>query len=238
MKPVLWQIPYSPWSERARWALEAASIDHERKSYQPILGELSLRRLRNDGKPASVPVLVVDDAVIADSADIARWAASDGPLRPDGDDRAFDELFERGLAAGRVLGLRRVLADRDALLEMVPPWLRMIPPLAAAISAMGVRRTLAKYRSADPDEARRTLRSALEILRERLAAAPDGEPRTLCGRFTTADIAMSQVLAFVRPPDKGLRVGPANRRCFHDPELAAEYPDLLAWRDALYARYR
>jgi glutathione S-transferase len=234
MTPILWHLPYSPWSERARWALDAAGVAYEKRTYQPILGEPALRRMRGDGK-ASVPVLVVGTERIGDSAAIARWAARDSPLRSEGD---WDDLFERGLAAGRVLGLQRVLGDRDALLEMVPRWMRRLGPIAAFIAAIGVRRTLSKYRSADPDAARRALSSVLAVLRERLAAAPDGQPKTLEGRFTVADIAMTQVLAFVHPPASGLRVGPGNRRCFHDDALATEFADLVAWRDAVYARFR
>lgn len=234
MKPILWQLPYSPWSERARWALEAAGVEYERRNYQPILGEIALRRLRKDGR-GSVPVLVAGTEVIGESAGIARWAARDGPLRSEGD---WDDLFERGLAAGRVLGLQRVLGDREALLEMVPRWMRRLGPIAAFVAAIGVRRTLSKYRSADPATARRELASVLDVLRAKLAAAPDGQPKTLEGRFTLADIAMTQVLAFVHPPASGLRVGPGNRRCFHDEALATEYADLVAWRDAVYARWR
>ena len=56
--------------------------------------------------------------------------------------------------------------------------------------------------------------------------------------FSFADIAMAQVLGFVAPPARGLRIGRNNREAFHDPELAPRYADLVAWRDALYEAHR
>jgi glutathione S-transferase len=63
----------------------------------------------------------------------------------------------------------------------------------------------------------------------------------MCKRFTYADIAAAQVLQFVSPVAasyRAVRIGKANRECFEHPKLAPEYRDLVAWRDALYARHR
>ena len=80
---------------------------------------------------------------------------------------------------------------------------------------------------------------ALDDLRAAIARAPAGPtPKTLCGRFTFADIAAAQVLGFVSPPAFGLRIGRASRESFTRPELLVRYADLLKWRDALYAAYR
>jgi glutathione S-transferase len=79
----------------------------------------------------------------------------------------------------------------------------------------------------------------LDELRVALARAPaKGEPKTLLGTFTFADIAMAQVLACVSPPTRGLRLGRASRRAFTDLALRERYADLVAWRDAIYAAYR
>ena len=79
----------------------------------------------------------------------------------------------------------------------------------------------------------------LDTLRRDLAASPsEAEPRTLLERFSYADVTMAQVLAFVRPPSMGIKAGPAVRKAWADPLLAERYADLIAWRDALYTRYR
>lgn len=245
MTPVLWYLPYSPWSEKVRWVLDVRGVTCERRLFQPVIGEPALRRLRADGR-GSVPVLEADGRVIGDSGDIAILADGQGSGRsliPEGGSEAvarYDALAERGLCAGRVLALRRVLGDRDALVDLVPRSLRWAGPLAAQAAAIGVRRTLRKYGSdaTSIEVARADLVAVLEQLRADLAAAPDGDPRFLLGAFSLADIAMAQVFAFVAPPTAGLRLGAGSRRCFHDAALAAEFADLVRWRDALYAGFR
>lgn len=239
---------YSPWTEKARWALDARGIAYTFVKYAPLIGELGLRKKlgRWRGR-VSVPVLT-DDAgqVTADSAAIARWADGHGAgpsLFPRGREAHVDhfvDLSERGLAAGRGASLRRVIADDDAVRELVPRNLRKLP-FSTALGRFGVRRTLRKYGGHHVDAAAHTaeLVRLLEELRAALAAAPGtGEPRTLLGAFSFADIAAAQMIAFAAPPAVGLKLGPASRRCYADPEVAAAFPDLVAWRDALYARHR
>jgi glutathione S-transferase len=127
-------LPYSPWTEKARWALDARGVPYEFRHYQPLLGEPALRaKLRRLRGRVSVPVLTDDaGAVVGDSADIARWAdgRGEGPtFFPAEHADAIAEwvaLSERALAAGRALALARVLEDDEALLELVPdPELRV-----------------------------------------------------------------------------------------------------------------
>lgn len=241
-------LPYSPWSEKARWALDVRRVPYTSRLYQPLLGEpalrLKLRRLRGR---VTVPVLTTDDGqVLADSAEIARWAdqRGDGPrLFPNEQEAAiarFIDLSERGLAAGRALSLARMLHDDEALGEMVPRPLRgALGPLSPRLGGLGIRRTLRKYDGQADDEAahRRALRMVLDEIRATLAGGRTGG-RTLLGAFTFADIAAAQVLAFVEPPAAGLKLKPSSRRCFADPELRPQYADLIGWRDELYRSYR
>src|SRR5580704_13274376 len=79
---------------------------------------------------------------------------------------------------------------------------------------------------------------ALDELRAALARGTGDGPRTLLGGLTYADIAASQIVVSAGPPAFGLKLRPAARRCWTDPELREQYGDLVAWRDALYERYR
>lgn len=243
-------LAYSPWTEKARWALDARRVPYRFRHYQPLLGEPALRiKLRRAAGRVSVPVLTTSDGrVIADSADIARWASERGegpqlfPAEHEHDVARFVDLSERALAAGRALSLARMLGDHEALAEMVPgPIRRALGPVAVRIGALGIHRTLRKYgaHGGSQDAHRRAFVAALDEVRDTLAKAPSGDgPRTLLGRFTFADIAVAQALAFVRPPESGLKLGPASRRSFSDPDLAERYADLLAWRDELYRTRR
>jgi glutathione S-transferase len=243
-------LPYSPWSEKARWALDVRRVPYTYRIYAPLVGEPALRlKLRKWTGPVSVPALTDDHGLtLSDSARIARWADGRGsgpvlfPPELDAEIARFVELSERGLAAGRALSLGRMLGDREALEEMVPRDVRKtIGPVAAAIGTFGIRRTLRKYGSdkTDREALERTLTEVLDALRAALAKAPERAPvKTILGQFTFADVAMAQVLAFVLPPSLGLRLGAASRRNFADPPMAERYDDLVEWRDALYDAYR
>ncbi|HRG97213.1 MAG TPA: glutathione S-transferase N-terminal domain-containing protein [Polyangiaceae bacterium] len=246
-------LVYSPWTEKARFALDARRVRFRFRGYTPLLGEPGLRlKTRRPTGTVTVPVLTRDDGeVLADSLAIARWADTQGagprlfPPEREAEVVKFVDLSERALAAGRGLSLLRMLDDGEALKEMVPKALRRpLGPVATALGRAGVKRTLAKYgvRSASRAPHEAELGRCLDALREALAAAPpadgSGRPRTLLGELTFADIAMAQALAFVEPPAFGLRLGRAARRSFTDPALSARYADLVTWRDALYEAHR
>jgi glutathione S-transferase len=244
-------ITYSPWSEKARWALDARGVAYTFRFYQPLLGEPALRiKLRRPVGRVSVPVLTTDAGeVIAESVNIARWADRQGgpptlfPAERDAAIARFSDLSERALAAGRALSLRRMLADDAALAEMVPgPLRRALGPAAKHLGRIGVARTLRKYRGHEAGEEvhREVLVEALDELRAALAKAPapEGGPKTIFGALTYADIAVAQVLIFVEPAADGPKLGKASRKAFADDDLRAKYPDLLAWRDDLYRALR
>jgi glutathione S-transferase len=242
MTPTLWSISYSPWSDQARWALDHCGIEYRRRAYQPLLGEPALRlKLRRFTGPVSVPILDLGDEVLADSFDIARWAdghrAEGVPtLFPNPDLQRVERyaaLAQDALSAGRALGLRRLLDDDAALDELVPRNLRFLGGVATKISAAGVRRTLRKYADVTPHELDRTLTDALGTLRRDLETHDDSY--LLGATVSYADITMAQTLAFVLPPSTHLRLADASRRAYTHPQLAAQYGDLVRWRDALYA---
>lgn len=238
--PILISLPFSPWSEQARWALEARGIAYTKQRYEPLIGEVGLRRTTGIWRGAvSVPAMLLEDEVLTDSWDIAKWAArhGDGPnLLPDEAAVAsWRERGQRGLSAGRALSLARVVEDSDALRELTPKPLRRFGGLSRALTRAGVRRTQRKYGCKGELLAHdATLRSVLNELREALR-----REGYVLGEFSYADITASQMLAFVKPhAGKFLRLGEANRRVYGDVELAKDYPDLVEWRDTLYAKHR
>jgi glutathione S-transferase len=245
--PTLLHLPYSPWSERARWALRVRGVVHRLRSYQPVIGELALRRLLGRWRGAvSVPVLLAGDRAIADSWDIARWADAHGdgprlfPAEHLGAVERWNRRADEGMAAGRALSLSRVLASDAALDELTPPPARKLGALARAITRAGTARTRRKYGGDQASDATHlaALTGVLDELRAALGPVPAARPATLLGAFSYADISAAQVLAFVRPPaDSILRLGPATRRLFGDDALAGRYADLVGWRDALYERH-
>ena len=245
----LLSIPYSPWSEKARWALDACGLEYATRPYQPLVGEPALRvLLRRPFARVSVPVLIDGKRVIDESLQIAKYVDALGAsptLFPVGSEAVicdFDAASERGLSAGRALALTRMLDDREALEEQIPKNMRrVLGPLSLSVARAGVERTLRKYGATDSSVAdhHAMLASVLVSLRADLARSRPAEPRTLLAKFSYADIVMSQVLCFVEPPQSAhFRIGPGSRRCYVDTALREQFADLIAWRDSLYARYR
>ena len=238
--PTLIHLSYSPWSDRARWALDARGIEVRSQHYQPLIGELGLRRTLGRWRGAvSVPVLLTADGPIADSIAIARWAdgRGDGPtLFPD--DAAVERWNARAddaLSAGRALALPRVARDPEALDELTPKPLRALGAPIRVITKLGVERTHRKYGGhlGDAAEHEATLVGVLDAMRDALGGDPEAR---LLGAMSYADITCAQVLAFVAPHDGPyLKLGAASRRVYGDAGLAERYADLVAWRDALYA---
>jgi glutathione S-transferase len=236
--PTLLHLTYSPWSEKARWALDHHRIAYDRESYVPMLGEPMLRvRVRRLRGKVTVPVLFDGGAPLMDSFAIARWADRRGsgatlfPAGRDAEIERWNALGERLLAAGRAGSVERTLHDREALHEALPPGLRRLGPAGAALAGVGARYILHKYRGA---EDRSTMREVMGELRDALRGGPH-----LLGALSYADIAMAVSLQLVSPvSDEFLRIGPGYRRVCTDPELAGEFADVLSWRDAIYAKHR
>ncbi len=235
-------LPYSPWSEKARWALDHHRVEYRERTYEPVIGELALRARVWRGGRISVPVLFDGNAIFEDSTVIARHAETIGsgaPLFPAAELGTIEHWIdagERGLDAGRALSLARVLADDEALTELLPRPLRKTGAVGRAIAAWGSRRTLRKYGGhlKAPADHERELRAVLDELRASLGGRP-----TLLATFSFADIAASQILQFVAPVTwKSFRIGRATRRVFGAEEVARDYADLISWRDRLYATSR
>jgi glutathione S-transferase len=246
MTPVLLGLPYSPWSERARWALDVRRVEYQKRLYQPLVGEPELRwRLKKWFGPVSVPILILEDRSIGDSFEIAKWADTQGlgaKLFPAGSEDKilhWNNTAQTALAAGRLLSLARVLQSDEAVDELLPRAMRL-GATTRAISRFGVERTIKKYNNGKDFTAQEALLiSALETIRQALGANPADKPSTLLPEFSYADITVAQALSFVKPPEsRHLKIARHTKELFGDPVLAERFSDLIAWRDRLYSLYR
>lgn len=237
-------LSYSPWSEKARWALDHHRVEYQYEEYLPMLGEPLLRyRTRRLTGRVTVPVLIDEGEVFGDSFEIASHAEQigGGPrlFRHDPNDlERWNHESEWALAAGRALLVdrlrRHAAARREALPGFVPGPLRGV---AAPMASMAMSFLARKYGFADE--------SNLRVFEERLGKSLDALRRAterrpyVLGEFSYADLAMAVVLQMVKPvADEFIRLGPATREAWTHPELAERYADLVAWRDKLYAERR
>jgi glutathione S-transferase len=242
--PTLLTLHYSPWSEKARWALDHHQIGYTEKGHLPLINEPFLRyRARGTGKKPTIPALLENGHAIFDSYAIARRAEALGkgaPLFPEDELEAIEQWnarSEEAMQAARAMVVLRLASDEDALREALPGFLRPLGPVGLVMGRMGSGFIAWKYRVRDAsiDDRKAVLERVLRDLRRAL----EGGKETLLDGFTYADIAMSTVLQFVQPvDDRYLEIGLHTRRRFTMPELAKEYADLVAWRDRLYAKHR
>jgi glutathione S-transferase len=235
-------LPFSPWSEKARWALDHHRIDYRYNEYIPILGELKLRiAMRRPSGLVTVPVLHDGAAWLTDSFEIARYAdrVGRGPRLFPGDKLAevaeWNRRSEAALAAGRALAVLASAADPDMALAVLPPGVpSALKPLLSPIARKGMEIFIAKHRMR---EGAGSHAAVLERELDALSSALSGRRYLLGDTLSYADIAMAVVLQVVSPVDArympklpGIRALPG--------ELEHRYADLIAWRDQLYAQHR
>ena len=242
MTAALYVLHHSPWSERARWALEHHGIAFEEREHVPLIGELALRaRAKKWSGKVSVPLFVDPGAgvVVQGSTAIAEHADAIGSgsrlFPPDSRAtmNALEDAVEDLLNAARARFVLQLGSDREARLESVPPWMRPIPFVAVPSAKLGAWFIARKYRASfEGIDAR--IRAGLQAVRDAL-----GSRAHVLGAFSYADIlAASAVQAIAPPAERFLDLPPATRRLWAHPELARELADLIAWRDALYDRSR
>ncbi|MDC0721616.1 glutathione S-transferase family protein [Nannocystis bainbridge] len=245
MVATLLHLPISPWSERARWVLDHHGFAHTRVEHVPVIGERKLRRLvgRRDG-PATVPVLIDGDLVIADSWEIARHVerlGSGAPLLPEGrldEVRRWTAVADAAMQSGRAMAIAAMLRDPAALDASMPPpmpgWVRrLLRPVNRQAMQWFARKYGLSLADLAPHAAQQ--REGLEAVRAGLAASSP----YLLGSFSYADIAAATLLQGVQPvADDLVPFDPATRAAWTQPALVREYADLLSWRDELYKKHR
>jgi glutathione S-transferase len=237
-------LDVSPWSERAKWALDHHGLKYEVVAHVPVLGERRLRRLVGPGKPrATVPVLLAGVEVVSESWDIALYADREGkgskliPPEKEPAIRDWCALSDEASGASRALVVAATLARGPALDEQaafVPAWMRpALRPVGRAVTRAFARKY--SIRLGDADAHTQALRAALQRLRGGLT----GQSPYLEGSFSYADIAMATLLQAIVPvDDRFMRIGPGTRVVWTQPALAIEFADLVAWRDRLYESQR
>jgi glutathione S-transferase len=237
-------LSFSPWSEKARWALDHHGISYVEIPHTPMLGEPRLRATTKKwtGR-VTVPVLVTEDGtVLCDSYEIALYAERHGsgaPLFPRESLNRIAEwntLADEAMAGARVALVARLARDPEALREGLPPFARSLGAVSIAMGKMAIRFFQKKYDlDAIGAEGQDRYRAALDTIRRGLS-----EDRSyLLETFSYADITTAAILQAVLPVgDEFIKLGPASREAWTQRDLAMEYADLVAWRDKLYAAYR
>ena len=209
-QPILWHIDVSHYSEKARWALEYKSVEHERRAPPPGL-HIPVAFWLTRGRAITLPILGLDGARIADSTAIIAALeqrfpqAPLYPPEPELRDRALEieEWFDQELGPYmRRLAFHELRRDRERLAEVGA---QAAPALTARLGRAAVPYSRAftalRYR-ADSVQAAEHARQKILAALERLEVELGDEDYLVGGRFTVADLTAAALFyPLVLPPE-------------------------------------
>lgn len=238
----LYSLSFSPWSEKARWALDHHRVPYRRHEHPMLIGELRLRVLmRKPRGMITVPVLRDGDRWLTDSFDIARYAEDHGrgasllPAAHREDIALWNRRSDTVLAAGRAMAVIATLDRPEDLRRFLPgPVPGPVRTLLTPVVRAGLQGFANKYGMlrGSIDDHKQTLIEGLTHLETALA---DGR-YYIFDELSYADIAMAAALQVVKFVDE--RYMPRFPAARSNDELASRFARLVTWRDALYARHR
>ncbi len=239
-------LSVSPYTEKARWALDHHHFPYRYNEHLVLFGMPALRfKIRRFTGDVTVPVLIDGSNRLLDSFDIARFADERGssaklfPAQHAAALEHFRALSEEGIDAGRAIYLLKLATDREARVESIPPMFpKVLDPVMMPLVSLGIGYISREFgvdaaaRSRSEDR----LRVVLLRLREELKAAGGSY---LLGSFSFADVLMAVVLQMVEPVAQAyMPLGKATRHCLMAEPLRSEFADLVKWRDELYQKHR
>jgi glutathione S-transferase len=200
-------IPISHFCEKARWALDRAGVEYVEEPHVQVIHVFAARRA---GGGTTVPVFVTDaDEVLAESADILRWADTQvGPERrlyPAGDlgaeAVALEAWLDDGLGPdGRLWMYHETLPVVKELerwaMAGVPPWEHRVFRVAGGVIDSVIRRHL----GIDAAAAGAALARVDRVFDDVAGRLSDGRRFLLGDRFTAADLTFAALAAPVLLP--------------------------------------
>ena len=223
---------FSPWTKKARWALEQCGLNYNYEEYTPTLSEPQLRwRLKQWTGNVSVPVLIVEKHVLRGSWEIACYAnsVSDNRLGSMEEALEWDKLSEAALAEGRTRVVRSVLKDKVALAEALPIFIPQPFRKALVFLARDAATRLDKKYSHLYHQG--SIQEALTACRDALSKSSTGY---ITQEFSYADITMAAVLEVIAPiAETTPTLGKATEKCWNDTALTEKFADLVEWRNKL-----
>ena len=204
--PRLITIPISHYCEKARWALDHAGLAYAERPHLQGFHVIASKRAGGSG---TTPVLVTDDGVLGESAEIVAYADAHGPqLGLYGDspaaraeivalERDFDAILG---PAGRLWMYQHLLDRPDLAVRYgcvgVPRWERRTLPRLFGVMARIIKGKLGVSAVA-AEESERRVDATFDDVAKRLA---DGRPYLVGKRFSAADLAFAALAGAVLMP--------------------------------------
>jgi glutathione S-transferase len=215
MLPRLITIPFSHYCEKARWALDRAGVSYVE---EPHLPGLHMRPMRKAGGQ-TVPVLVLADRALRDSAEIVAYADEKAPagrklypadLAERREVERIETLCNDHLGkASRLLAYHHMLGAPRQLLDAVRPSLTRGQALAFPLVIRVVRPVIRSRYGVSEERAKKALETTRKAFAE--LGARLGSGRWLVGDgFTAADLTFASLAAVVVAPEGHPSIGPVD----------------------------
>jgi len=248
-KPVLWQIDFSHYSEKVRWALDHKRVDHVRRT--PLPGtHIPIAFALTRGEQVTFPVLEMDGRAIGDStAIIAALEAKhlDRPLYPSKpEDRAraleLEDYFDEQLGPhARLLPFYELIQEPELFAELaaesVPGPLGKVKPVVGAYARVYTSMRWGADSDEDAERARAAILAAMDRLEVELE---QGDGEFLVGeQLTVADVtAASLFYPVVVPPEGPLRTDLPRPPAFDDFRDSLSDRPGFRWVQETFRRHR
>jgi glutathione S-transferase len=198
-------IPISHYCEKARWALDRAGVPYRERAHLQVVHWFHVKRA---GGGWTAPVLRCGSTVLAESADIVRWADERGGLGlyPSGEVRDMESDLDARLGPHGRRWMYDAIRGSGGLVRKygvtgVPAWERRSVPVAFGL----VTRVIDRYLEITPESAAESLRVVHETFDSVGSRLSDGRPFLVGDRFTAADLTFAALSAAVlMPPEYGV----------------------------------
>lgn len=242
-------FPPSPWSERARWALDLSGMSYDTIVFTPLISNPYARWLsRNVNRKLTIPLAVSDrgkeKTILQDSLEIARYSNTKRlndredlfPAKHANEIITWHNLSESLLDILRIRANPRMKDSRELQLNNLPPIIpKIAKPLFLPLSRYALDYFEKKYPLQSGDH-QNILHDGLERIRTALKNSTSGY---ILDQFSFADITVAVIFQAISPGDnRFVPIEDAMRECWKDQDLILQYGDLLEWRDTLYAKHR
>lgn len=238
---------YSPYTERARWALSHHAVPYRYHEHLTLIGEPLLHwRARSLKHDLTVPVFIHQGRRLTDSYDIARYVDQIGsgkklfPANRLAEIEQWNRHSEAAMQASRSIVVTRLKTNPEAQIDHLPKLLPepldgVLRSVAGPVAKMAIR-YLEKTFHIEPKIAEHTEKLRAEFLN--LRQALQGK-KYILGDFSYADITMAVCIQSLEPlREPYLRLGHAAREVWRVETLAREFSDLIDWRDEVYCLHR
>ncbi|MBU0917772.1 MAG: glutathione S-transferase N-terminal domain-containing protein [Gammaproteobacteria bacterium] len=235
----------SPWSIKARWALDWHDVNYCWREYVTVLTPLLLhRRLKVPVSKVTAPVLINGSQALMNALDIVRYADKTGANEPllhaaeREEIERWDEISRLLSEAGRALMMTRMLTDRAGQMAALPPGLPAAIRGPMSFMARNTAKHLSQkygFRFEDGERHQATVLRCLELVRCQLNAKASSGLTSLLSRFSYADVSVSSALQLVLPVSpRFVPIHPDTASLWTLRDAARLFPDVLAWRDQIF----